>query len=297
MAGRQTDPPKRTKENTAYSLLIFFVCMLLAKSVFGVISGSKSLLDSSIFALFGILISITSLLRVHAPRATSANGSRFSQGKLESFLVVGISLIIVTATVTTLYSVVHLTFNHTLYPPDLTAAWLSAAAAAVNWCFVHRIRNRVSVLEQLDIPRIMFFLNADFLLSLLVVVAVVISRCGLTATDYILAIPMATFIIPYSVYLLHDSLRGLMDGSCDPKTRAAISRCVNMVDEDLDIEELRITRTGRMLEIVAIIGLFKDTRVEEARGLAGRIRHTLGACLPMPHEVHVGFRSTDDQRA
>jgi divalent metal cation (Fe/Co/Zn/Cd) transporter len=296
MIEKQADPPKRAEENTAYSLLIFFICMLLVKSVFGVILGSKSLLDSSMFALFGALMSITCLVRIHAPCVTSADGARFSHGKLDSFLTAGISVIAVIATVTTLYSIVHLTFFHTIYPPDLAAGWLAAAAGAVNWCFAYMMRNRVSRLDQLDASRIRFFLNADLLMSLLVIIAVVISRCGLAAMDYILAIPMAIFVIFYSAHLLYDSLKGLMDASCDAKTRANVSFCLNMARENLDIAELRVTRMGRMIEIVAIIGLSKDTRVEEARRLAGEITQALRECLGMPHEIHIGFRSIDDRR-
>lgn len=296
MAQKQKRHIKEDKENAVYALLFFFVGSFFVKVVFGVITGCKSLLVSGIFAAFGIFISIVTLLRIHdfvIPAKIKLK--KFSYGKLEFIIITGVSTIIAISTGAILFSILHMTFFHSLYPPGLMAAWASVFLAVASLYAAYKLKNIVSlILEEADIARIRFLLNKDFILSIAVVATVVIARSGFTVIDYILAIFEAGFIIAYSIYLLFNSVKGLMDASCDAQTVERISRHIRKADTRISIESIRVSLAGKMLEIVAIISVASKTPVKDARMLVQKIKYVLQKDLSAAHEIYIGFKGKEE---
>lgn len=294
MARRLKDPIIDTKENIIYGLLFFFVITFIIKVVFGIISGSKALLASGIFAVFGIFITIVALLRMNLSSWSGRMRIKridFSHEKLEFIIVTGISLIIVIATGAILFSTIHLALFHTPFPPALIAAWIAVILAIINWFTVYKVKEKLSLVEETDINRIVFLLHKDFTLSILVITVVVISRSGFIIIDHILAILEAIFIMGYSIYFLYNSLKGLMDASCSQEALSDIRGHIEGIGVPLTIKNLRVNIVGRMLEIAAIINVSKDMNIQEAKKLVEKIKRALKENLSMPHETYVGVRS------
>lgn len=287
---------RKEKEGTIYTLLFFFVFSFLLKVIFGSITGSQALLVSGIFAFFGIFICAITLLRIHDFSIHSHGGKKsFSYGKLEFFIVSGVSLIIVISIGAILFSIVHMIFFHTLYPAGLIAAWVSAALGMANWYFGNKLKKKVPAIMEADFVRIKFLLNKDFILSILVIMAVIISRSGFIAIDYILAILEAVFIMGYGIYFLNNSFKGLMDASCSKETVSMVKKCINKAEKNLTIQSLRVNPVGKALEIITVIGLSKRVQMSDVKKLIGKIKQTLKADLSVPYEVYVGFSSRKSQ--
>jgi cation diffusion facilitator family transporter len=289
---QRLDPVREKKERAVYALLYFFISSFLCKVAFGAISGSKTLMVSGIFALFGVFVAVVTLLRIHVLfDEGDPVKHKFSYEKLEFFIIAGISLIIVVSTGIILFSVIHVIFFHTLYPPGFSAAWVAAIIAAVNIWIIKMMKERVLDLEEAEGNRIMFLVNKDFLLSILVIVTVVITRFGYFALDYLVAIIEAVLIISYSVYFLFNSFKGLMDAACDKKTLDTVKKSVKKADPSIRVRNIKINPVGKMLDIVVMINLAKSTKGKEAHKVAEKIRRALKANLDEVHEVQVGVVS------
>ncbi|MFC1736362.1 cation diffusion facilitator family transporter [Candidatus Hydrogenedentota bacterium] len=281
---------ERREVEILYRYLVFFACLFIVKVSFGFISGSRTLLVAGILALFGILISTIALLRFNNATTMGARKKDFSYGKLEFFIVLFISLIIVISAITAFYYSVHLILNHTLYPPDITAGWVAAGIAASIWGILHASEGEMPSSTRKEIEEVISLLRRDIAVSIMTVVAVVLSRTGLAAIDYVMAIAEAVFIIALSVNFLHKSLWGLLDASCDAAILVEVSDYLKRAQQGLDLDELRVTRVGGNHEIVAIVKLPQQAKMDEAKDIAAKIRATLKNKFHNPHEVHVGFK-------
>ena len=294
MTGREKDTVRETRKKILYRFLILFICLLFIKISFGAISSARSLLVSGIFSLLDTLISIIALLRINDTGTARFKRRNFSYGKLEIIVAAFMSLTIVTSAAAFFYSSIHLLFNHTLYPPDMIAAWVAAIIAATIWIVLYKIREKILPLEKADSDRMISLLKREFVVSILVIITVVLSRTGFPAIDYILAIMEAATIVALSISYLLGSVKGLFDASCSRATVSEISGYMREASDELDLEEIRVTRVGKILEIVAIARLSKDTKIKEAKRLVTKIKHVLAANLSSPHEVHIGFRSREE---
>ncbi|MBF0252863.1 MAG: cation transporter [Candidatus Omnitrophica bacterium] len=287
----RNNPEQEQKEKAAYMLLYFFIASFLCKVAFGAISGSKALMVSGVFALFGFFVSVITLLRIHVSyNKTSLGKNKISYEKLEFFIVAGISLIIAVSTGIILFSVLHVIFFHTLYPPGFSAAWISALIAAASIWLISAMKDgsEESSDEAADSHSIMHMVNKDFILSITVIVTVVVTRFGFFVFDYIVAILEAVLIIAYSVYFLYNSFKGLMDVSCDKKTLEQIKKSVKKADPGIRIKNIRIKTDENKLDMVIIVGMSKSTSGSEVKKVIEKIRGSLRANLKIEHEVHVG---------
>lgn len=283
---------RKEKEDTVYVLLFFFIFSLLLKAVFGIITGSQALLASGIFAFFGIFLCVITLLRIHEFLDHSHSKNKiFSYGKLEFFIATGISLIVVISIGSILFSIVHMIFFHTLYPAGLIAAWVPAVLGAANWYFTHKLKEKTPVTMEADFENIQLFLSKDFILSILVIMVVIISRSGFIVIDYIFAILEAVFIMGYGIYFLNNSFRGLMDASCSKETVSMIKKCINKADKNVTIQSLKVNPIGKVLEIITVVDLSKQVQMSDVKKLISKIKQTLKTNLSVPHEVYVGFSS------
>lgn len=316
MTQRTLDPVKENKEWTAYVLFYFFITSFLLKTVFGIMSGSKFLLVSGIFALVGIFTAVATLIRigvthpgrglrryypagqdfVNRTRAASAGMPRrdpwaSSPGKLEFMVVLGVSVIMVLSTGALLFSISHMVFFHALYPPELSAAWMATVVAALNLSFTIWINKKIANVKETETSEVMFVLNTDFMLSILAMVAVVLSRMGAAVIDYACAILTALGLLAYSVSYLYAAFQGLMDASCDRKTVSAIEQCLDKVLPQGTSKTLRVNKVGHVFEIIAILTMGGDSPATEVLNLIKKIKDQVRAEFQKPHEILVGVRS------
>ena len=295
---RRRDPERERKESTVYALLFFFVGVFAVKVVFGNLTGSKALLISGAFELFGIFLSVITLLRIRTVSHAKNNiKSDFSHGKLEFVVASGISLIIAITTGTFLFTIVHLLFYHTLFPPTLLAAWVAAALAAVNLIAARLLKKEIASFEESDEKRLGFLFDKDFMLSVSVVIVIVASRSGFIALDYIFAVLEAFFVIGYSISFLWESFKGLMDAAVDGEKIAKVSRCIRKADPSLRLKDLKISFEGRTLEIMVTVDGACAASVKEARMIREKIESSLAAGLAAPHRLHIGFSGKESGEA
>ncbi|MBF0618654.1 MAG: cation transporter [Candidatus Omnitrophica bacterium] len=292
------DIAKENKERFAYALLYFFMLDFIVKTVFGVMSASKSLLVAGIFALFGILIAVATLMRIAVAHPSVRPGRRemlFTQGKLEYMVLFGVSAIIALATGEMIFSTGHMVFFHTLYPPELLGAWIALGTAVVSLVFMGIVGNKVAAVRETDAHDIMFILETNFILSVVTAVVVVVARMGAYILDYACAIFAAVFIVAYSVWFLYRAFNGLMDASCDKEIISTVERHVRQAGRGAELEALRVNKVGHVYEIVLILTVIKDMPVSEAKKIIARIKEALRIKFLKPHEIFVGMKPMVEQ--
>ena len=289
MAKRRPDRESQERIDITSRLAIFFLCLFVVKSSFGAISGSRSLLASSILTVFGALAAIVALLRVTRTLRFKRNGAARS-GKAEFILVTFVSLGIVVAAVALFCSSLHLVFSHTLFPPGMSAAWTAALVAAAIWGVSRGFRQKMDASKRKGLEEVFTLLDADCLVSILVVIVVLLSRMGWTALDGGFAILEEMLIMAVGILFLYRSLTTILDVSCSPAIVSQVRATLSEIDGILEPEELRVTRLGEVLEIVAIFRMPEATPIGEAKRLVADITGILSRKFPYAHEVYVGFR-------
>ncbi|MBF0521984.1 MAG: hypothetical protein HQL24_02890 [Candidatus Omnitrophica bacterium] len=289
---KKPDFLKEKKERITYALLYFFITSFLFKTVLGVITGSKCLLVSGIFAIFGILIAIATLMRIGITHSSRRLSPYFNRGKLEFMILLAISSVIALSTSALLFSLGHMIFFHTLYPPEFLAAWVAAIAATISLVFMVRIKAEITNIQEEDESKdIIFILDTDFLLSVLTILTVVISRMGSYIVDYGCAIFAAFFIIAYSVLFLYKAFIGLMDASCDKKTVSEVESCIRKAQiGEASLKALRVNKIGHIYEIIADLSTAKDIPMVDVFAIAENIKRAVKVKFLSPHEVFIGIR-------
>ena len=290
MKKKQRDPLRDRKENTLYTLLFFFLGSFAIKTVFGGVTDSKSLLISGMFELFGVFLSVVTLMRIHAASQASVGlETHFGSGRLEFLVTAGISLFIALATGAFLFTIGHFIFYHSLYPPGLVAAWVAALLAAANLMMVRFSKSSHSEIEKTYERRVRFIFEKGFLLSTTVVGVVIISRSGFYALDSIFAILEAMFIVCYSVYFLSQSFKGLLDAAAKGVTPEVISGWIKKSEPQLEVQSVKVEAFGPKLEIFIFVTVPPVALAKGAKESVKKIENLLKSHLAVPHEVHVGF--------
>jgi divalent metal cation (Fe/Co/Zn/Cd) transporter len=291
MAKKPINIVQEKKERFVYTLFYFFVTSFLLKSVFGIMAGSRCMLITGIFALFGIFATVAMLVRIGQTPSTRPRRMHFNQGKLESILIFGMSVMIALSTASFLLSIVHMMFFHTLYPPELSAAWIATIVAVLNLSLSAWIARKNPGFPLTDFREIMFALNMDFLLSILTMITVVIARMGAPILDFICAMLTAFFILIYSISFLYDAFKGLMDASCDKKTVALIAGYIRKAKIEGTLETLRVNKIGQVFEIIAILKVQNQTAISDVTDIIKNIKNQIKDKFLQPHEVFVSITS------
>lgn len=295
MTKRKPDLVKEKKEQLTYVLFYFFLTSFFLKAVFGMLSGSKCLLVSGAFSLFGLFIAVVTLLRIGRSHPTRRGAVHFNPDKLEFIIILGISIIITLSTSSLLFSIGHLVFFHTLYPPEMLAAWIAMITASLNLALTTWIKKRIFDLPEMDAREIFFVLNTDFLLSIMTSVAVVISRTGSYILDYACAIFTAFFLILYGISFLAAAFKGLMDASCDTKTVSIIEGLLRKAHSDVMLKTLRVHKAGHVFEIMAILAMGSDTPMPKALAIVQNTKEALRKKFLQPHELFVGIAQREKE--
>lgn len=290
---KNMDPVKEQKELAAYALFYFFLVSFVLKTVFGVISGSKCLLVAGIASLFGVFIAVVSLIRINRSHPLRTGRLYFNPDKLEFIIVLGASIIITLSTSALLFSVGHMVFFHALYPPQLMAAWAAVITGKLALSVMFWTRRRLGGIPEIDARQVSFALTADFMLSIVTVIAVVVARNGSALLDYACAILTAFAMIIYGVSFLKASFKGLMDASGDESTVAQIKKIIGRARAGMALEGLRVNRAGHLLEIRIALGVTGPMSMKEAAASARKIKDALRRKLKEPHELLVGFKSVE----
>ncbi|MBF0386915.1 MAG: cation transporter [Candidatus Omnitrophica bacterium] len=289
MIKKSFDAVKEQKELTAYALFYFFLASGALKVVFGVIAGSKCLLVAGIFALFGVFIAVVSLVRIGRSHPGRAGRMYFNPDKLEFIIVLGTSMIITLSTSALLFSIGHMVFFHTLYPPQMLAAGVALATALASLGLMWWIRSAGRNVPEIDAREVSFLLNADFLLSIMTVVAVIIARNGSSLLDYACAILTAFFLIIYGCTFLKSAFKGLMDASGDPQTVGQVRALILRIRPAVGLAALRVSRSGHLLEIMVTLQVAGESSMKEAVAQGRKVRELLHKKFTVPHELLVGF--------
>lgn len=293
MAKKLRDPIKEKQEWLTYALFYFFIASFVLKAVVGIFSGSRFLLVSGVFALFGVFIAVVSLLHIGAANRTRKPAAYFNRGKLEFIIIFGVSVVIAICTVLLLFYISHMLFFHTLYPTELSAAWIGILCAGMNFSLMVWINKHFTGTRSEDEQKLISVLTGDFILSALAAVAVVISRIGWYAFDYACAILLAAGIIVYSVWFFFAAFKGLMDASCDKRTVALIEGLIRKAQDDAVLKKLRVNKVGDMFEIIAVLAVPAQMRIREIGEAIEAIRSSLRDKFAKPHEVFVGITSAE----
>jgi len=281
----KSNPFNEQKEWTIYALFYFFIISFLFKTVFGFMTDSKTLLVSGIFSLFGILIAIVTLMRLRPVKSSKS----FNQGKLEPVIILWISAMIAVSTTVIAFAVCHMLFFHTLFPPQISASWIAAIAAAGSLGFMEWFSTQIGIVPEGEEDDIVFILQTDFIFSILAVVAVVVSRMGAYILDYACAIFASTFIIIYSARFLYTAFKGLMDVSCDRQTISIIEKTILHSEPGYVLQSLRVNKVGHIIEIMAFFSVPLEARVSEISDRLRRTKEAVRIKFTKPHEMFVGI--------
>lgn len=285
---KKPDIIKEKKERVAYTLFYFFIISFLLKTSFGILYGSKSLLVSGIFALLGLFITVAILIRINRTHTVRRTTTYFNPEKLELVILFGTAAIIAISTGALFLSLLHMVFSHTLYPPEIMAAWVAMIVASINLGLMVWVKEQFIAFSEIDTEQINFMLSADFLYTILAGLTVVASRMGAYILDYSCAAFFAFFLIIYSISFSFKAVKGLMDASCDAKTISLIDKSIRKADASVAIKTLRVSKVGHFFEIIAMLEFMGDTPMPKVLVSIKKIKETLRANFPKPHELFVG---------
>jgi len=210
-------------------------------------------------------------------------------------LFLGVSIIITLSTISLFFSIGHLVFFHSLYPPEMIAAWIAMLTASLNLSLMIWVKKRIFDFPEMDSREILFVLNTDFLLSIMTSVAVVVSRAGSYILDYACAIFIAFFLILYGISFLSTAFKGLMDASCDAKTVSLIEGLLRKVHAGVTLESLRVHKVGHVFEIIATLAMAGETSMQETMEIVRDAKNTLQKKFFQPHELFVGIAKQETE--
>lgn len=291
MAKKLRNPIKEKQEWLVYALFYFFITSFVLKSIVGLLFGSKFMLASGAYALFGVCVAAASLVHIGAVYPGRGAGIYFNHDKLEFIVIFGVSVVIALSMVYLIFSTSHMLFFHTLYPADLLAAWVGIFIASLSLSLMVWVNRQWGSVRPDDERKLTTVLICDFILSVLAAITVVISRAGWFAFDYIGAIILALSSIVYSISFFFSSFKGLMDASCDKKTVSFLENIIRNAQGNIELKTLRVSNAANNFEIIALFSVPAQMPISDMDGIIKNIQFSLKEKFTKPHEIFVGIHS------
>jgi cation diffusion facilitator family transporter len=272
------------------------ILLAILKIVFGVIGGSQALVADGIHSFSDLLTDLLVILAAKFANVKADSNHPYGHERIETAATVALAILLVMVGGVIAYDAIHDLINHQYgVIPKAYVLWVAVLSIVVNE-MIYRYTRRVAQKINSDI----LYANAvhsrsDAASSLIVLIGVLGSLCGLVYLDAIAAIVVGIFIIKMGIQIGWQNISELVDTGVDAVTLAAIKKVIANIPGVCAIHMLRTRKmAGRIMVDVHIIVPAKIS-VSEGHHISEHVLRALYDQVENIQDVTVHIDSEDDE--
>jgi cation diffusion facilitator family transporter len=275
------------------SIVINFILFLL-KIVFGTLTGSVSLIADAVHTLSDVTTSIVILISFKISRKPSDASHPFGHGRMEAIATVIVALLLMVAGVEIFKSAL----DRMIHPQSFTASWMVILIILMTVIIkelLARFSHELGLMIESDALVADFWHHrTDAISSILVIVAFIAQRFGITYLDGAVGILVA-LMIGYTGWKIArraiDDLLGLRP------SKALIERVKQVArsfDQVLDVHDLIIHQYGYYMVLSFHIEVSESLSLKHAHTLAEKVEKAVNDKFHTYTTVHIDPVNTSD---
>jgi len=270
-----------SKVKVAMLSIISNTCLIIAKIIAGILSGSVSIVSEAIHSSMDLLASIIAFISVNISGKPADKEHPYGHGKAENFsgLIEGL-LIFIAA-----FLIIQEAIKKLLHPTKIEDTWVAVGvmllSALVNTIVAGKLYKVAKEEDSIALEADALHLKTDVYTSLGVGLGLLlIAITGISILDPIVAIAVACLIIKESWVLCRNAFLPLMDSSLPVEDEGQIKAVMEKYDNEiLDYHMLRTRKSGNMKYIDFHMTVQEELTVKEAHALSERIEMDLENAL------------------
>lgn len=199
----------------------------------------------------------------------------FGHRNIEFVIAKVVSIFLMLVGIYIMYSAVHNMATHNLVEPDVITLVCAILGIITNGLMYRYGKCVATQMNSIAVLTVAYEIKADAMTSVAIAIGIVCSVLGYPLFDSIAACVVSVLIIKNSIYMLRNSMDGLMDHSISRKQKRKICAIILRNKEVLDIEFLRTRYVGRYLSLEIGIKMDGSKSIEDGNNIIRDIKGDL----------------------
>lgn len=264
------DYGKLVKRATYFS--VTFACILIIIKLFTWwITGSVSLLASLFDSSMDLLASLVNFVLIRYSLKPADEDHRFGHGKAESLAALAQSAFIIGSIVFLLLNSLKLLVNPQPVSHPILGIIISAISVALTLSLVMYQKYIIKLTNSQAIKADMLHYSSDLLMNIAVIIALILSWCGIIYADALFALLIGCYILFNAIKIIWIAIQDLLDKALPETDNEQILDIASSFSEVHGIHDLKTRRSGPMTFIQLHIELDDNMLLVEAHAIADKI--------------------------
>lgn len=277
------------------SIIVNSVLFVL-KGIIGILTGSVSLIADAFHTLSDVSTSVVIVISFRVAKKPSDATHPFGHGRMEAIATVVVAVLLVAVGLEILKG----SLERLFHPVDFKASWwiigLILLTIVVKEWLARFSRDLGKAIESDAIEADFWHHRTDAISSLLVIVAFVGQRFGLSALDGIVGILVAGLIVYTGWEIARKGIDDLLGKPPPDRLIRRVKRAVRAFSEVIDVHDLVIHQYGRFMVLSCHIEVSDQLSLKYAHDLAEEVENTINRKFQTYTTVHldpINIKDTD----
>ncbi|MDQ1405521.1 MAG: hypothetical protein QOG55_1150 [Acidobacteriaceae bacterium] len=288
----------REKKHAALLSVGSAVVLLSLKTFLVVRTGSLGVLSEALHSGLDFLAAIITYLSVRMSDQPADEGHPYGHGKFENFSAfVETALLLITAVFIIYEGIDRLFFHHVHIQPSVTAVLILLVALSIDITRAKALGHVARKYHSEAIEADALHFSTDVWSTIVVITGIGLVWAGemwnlpwLVYADAIAGLAVAGVILWVGSRLGRRTLDALVDAAPEG-LRQEIARAVARMEGVLDVDRVRVRRSGNRHFVDATVSVARTTSLEQVHALSDAIEKRIGEIVPSDVMVHAEPRA------
>jgi cation diffusion facilitator family transporter len=251
------------------------VFLMILKGYLGIVGKSAALTADAIHSAADVIASLMLLIGLKISERPANRKYPWGYGKVEFLVAVAIYTSLICAGVVIFFDGIACILDGTTAPPStitLIGAFISIAVNEMMY------RQSICAGRQINSPAIManaWEKRSDAVSSVAVFVGIAGAKMGWYFLDPAAALLVAFYIVKFSVEMLIEAFKGLLDTALSPEVVDSIRETAQAIEGVRGIEAIRTREVGQSVWIDLEVLVAGSSNIVESDQLKDKIRHAV----------------------
>ncbi len=268
--------------------------LFLLKGIFGVLTGSVSLIADAFHTLSDISTSVVIIISFRVAKKPSDASHPFGHGRMEAVATVIVAVLLAVAGLEILKG----SLERFFHPVDFKTSWgiigLIVFTIVIKEWLARFSRDLGKAIESDTIEADYWHHRTDAISSFFVIVAFVGQRFGLSALDGIVGILVAGMIVYTGWEIARKGIDDLLGKRPSNRLVQRVKKSVRAFSEVIDVHDLVIHQYGRFMVLSCHIEVSDRLSLKYAHDLAEEVENTINQQFQTYTTVHLDPVNTED---
>ncbi|WP_392561142.1 cation diffusion facilitator family transporter [Orbus sturtevantii] len=258
-------------KKATYLAVIFALILITIKLFAWWMTGSISLLASLFDSSMDLLASGINFILIRYSLRPADDNHRFGHGKAESLAALAQSAFIIGSVAFLLLNSVKLLSRPAQIDYPLLGIIISSVSVFLTLGLVLYQRHVIKLTDSQAVKADMLHYSSDLLMNGAVVIALILSWCGVIYADAIFALLISCYILFSAVKIAFSAVQDLLDKALPEVDNANILDIASSFSEVHGIHDLKTRRSGPMTFVQLHVELDDNMPLFEAHAIADKI--------------------------